>query len=94
MYRIRKTKSFDKSFRRIKRSGLKESVSNEIGFVIDVIASGRILAERYHDHNLTGEYAGYCECHIKPDLLLIYKIEKDNLILVLVDIGSHSQLFG
>ena len=43
--------------------------------------------------NEIGELFGYRECHIKGDLLLIYKIEKENLILILVDIGSHSQLF-
>ena len=44
-------------------------------------------------HVLKGEYAGFHECHIKPDWLLIYLIEKDMLILTLVNTGSHADLF-
>lgn len=52
-----------------------------------------MLPVKYSDHGLNGEFLDYRECHIKGDLLLIYKIEKENLILILVEIGSHSQLF-
>ena len=62
--------------------------------MIDLLILGKKLPIKYQDHELNGEFIGYRECHIKSDLLLIYKIEKENLILVLVDIGSHSQLFG
>lgn len=60
---------------------------------IDMIASGTIIDQKYQDHPLVGEWIGHRECHIKPDLLLIYKIEKDVLILLLADIGSHAHLF-
>ena len=51
------------------------------------------LPERYNDHGLTGNWIGFRECHIKPDLLLIYeKVGAD--ILMLVRLGSHSELFG
>jgi len=49
------------------------------------------LDEKYFDHYLKGKYEGFKECHLKPDLLLIYSIEYE--ILKLVDIGSHSELF-
>ena len=49
------------------------------------------LEEKYRDHNLKGKFDGYRECHIKPDLLLVYRIKDD--ALELVDIGSHSDLF-
>jgi len=49
---------------------------------------------RNRDHALSGEWHGYRECHIKGDLLLVYQIHDDVLVLVLVDIGSHPQLFG
>ena len=62
-------------------------------FVIDLLSAGKNLPILYKDHKLGGELLNCRECHIKGDLLLIYKIEKENLILVLVDIGSHSQLF-
>ena len=51
------------------------------------------LPEKYRDHQLTGDWVGYRECHIKPDLLLIYKQADDNT-LRLARLGSHSELFG
>ena len=51
------------------------------------------LPEQYKDHNLSGNYKGYRECHIEPDWLLIYKIENDIITLTLVHIGTHSDLF-
>jgi mRNA interferase YafQ len=51
------------------------------------------LPEKYRDHSLMGDWSGYRECHIKPDLLLIYK-KGDDHILRLARLGSHSDLFG
>ncbi|MGD1641148.1 type II toxin-antitoxin system YafQ family toxin [Klebsiella pneumoniae] len=48
---------------------------------------------RYRDHDLSGDWAGYRECHIKPDLLLIYR-KSDADTLRLARLGSHSELFG
>jgi mRNA interferase YafQ len=93
MYLIKKTKSFEKSFKKIRNSGAKKSVLKDLGFVIDYLAIGKNLPLIYKDHKLSGEFSDCRECHIKGDLLLIYKIEKENLVLILVDIGSHSQLF-
>lgn len=73
------------------RSG-KVSVS-KIDLVLDTLAEGKGLSEKYRDHALSGEFLGKRECHILPDLLLVYYIEDNKLILVLVDIGNHSQLF-
>lgn len=50
------------------------------------------LPEKYRDHSLTGNWSGYRECHIKPDLLLIYKKSDENT-LRLARLGSHSELF-
>lgn len=50
------------------------------------------LAEKYQDHPLQGEWKGFRDCHIKPDLVLIYEIDND--ILRLVRLGSHAELFG
>ena len=61
--------------------------------VIELLAAGKDLPPKYKDHNLTGNYCKYKECHIEPDWLLIYKIESDILILTLVRTGSHSDLF-
>ena len=93
MYTIRRLKDFETSAKRLKNSGIKISVKNKIEHTIDLLASGQRLPDSYIDHKLNGEFEGCRECHIKGDLLLVYKIKKENLILVLVDIGSHSQLF-
>ena len=61
--------------------------------VITLLASEVPLPERYRDHPLTGNYGGHRECHIQPDWLLIYKIEKDILTLTLTRTGTHSDLF-
>ncbi|WP_288758220.1 type II toxin-antitoxin system YafQ family toxin, partial [uncultured Treponema sp.] len=55
---------------------------------------GEKLPERFRDHELAGNLKGNRECHIMPDLLLIYRIFNDILILELVDTGSHADLFG
>lgn len=61
--------------------------------VIDTLRQGRPLAEKYRNHQLTGEFVEYYECHIKPDWLLIYLIEDDIMTLSLINTGSHSDLF-
>lgn len=93
MYSIKKTKTFKKSYKKLKKSGVKFSVIEDLKFVINTLASNNKLPKIYVDHELSGEYRGYRDCHIKGDLILVYKIQKDILILVLADIGSHSELF-
>ena len=61
--------------------------------VIDMLAKGETLPEKYKNHPLKGNLKGYYDCHILPDLVLLYKIEKDRLVLILFDIGTHSNLF-
>lgn len=67
----------------------------ELQKVITILASEQPLPEKYRDHLLTDskDYKGVRECHIQPDWLLIYKIEKELLILKLIRTGSHSDLF-
>lgn len=84
---------FEKSFKQLIRGGISRRNKDGIASVIDMIASGQTLDKKYRDHQLKGEYGDYRECHVLNDLLLMYKIEKEELILVLVKIGSHSQLF-
>ncbi len=61
--------------------------------VVTNIAERRPLAEKYRDHELTGNYSGFRECHIQPDWLLVYRVEADELILFLSRTGTHSDLF-
>ena len=61
--------------------------------VVNKLANNEKLDEKYYDHPLVGEYNGFRECHIKPDWLLIYYIDNDELELLLFRTGTHSDLF-
>lgn len=65
-----------------------------LGSVSGLLASGKPLPQKYQNHFLSGVLAEYEECHIQGDLLLVYKKHKDEGIIVLHDIGTHSELFG
>ena len=60
---------------------------------LTALADDLPLARRHRDHDLSGEWAGYRDCHVKPDLVLIYR-KPDADILRLARLGSHSELFG
>ena len=94
MYRIIRTKGFERSYKRLKQSGIKEPALRDIENIIDTLALGKSLPAKHQDHKLTGYLIGYRECHVRPNLLLIYQINHGNLMLILVDIGSHPYLFG
>lgn len=89
MYQVKFTTAYKKAYKLMKKRGLDISLLDE---VVDLLRQGRQLEERYHDHGLTGDLAGFRECHIKPDWLLIYLIENNILTLTLIDTGSHSDL--
>lgn len=61
--------------------------------VVELLATGRALPEKYKDHVLSGEYGGFRECHITSDWLLVYQIRENELILFLSRTGTHSDLF-
>jgi mRNA interferase YafQ len=64
-----------------------------VSTLLTMLATDEILPESNRDHALIGQWQGYRECHIKPDLLLIYrKLDTDTLRLA--RLGSHSDLFG
>lgn len=90
MYQVKFTTAYKKAYKLMKKRGLDISLLDE---AVDLLRQGKQLEERYHDHGLTGNLAGFRECHIKPDWLLIYLIENDILTLTLINTGSHSDLF-
>ena len=61
--------------------------------VVDQLSEGKTLDPRFKDHKLCGAYEGKRECHIEPDFLLIYQIIEKEIVLYLVRVGSHSELF-
>lgn len=61
--------------------------------VVEKLANGISLDEKYRDHSLIGNYIGFRECHILPDWLLVYRIDENEVILFLSRTGTHSDLF-
>lgn len=82
-YTIKYTTSFKKDYKRAIKRGLKIELLNQI----------ITLPDKYRDHALSGDWAGYRECHILSDWLLIYYIEEDVLVLTLANTGTHSDLY-
>ena len=87
-YRLFKTNSFKRSYKKQRLSDDEELAYIDV--IYNLLCDEK-LAEKYKDHQLIGKLKEFRECHIKPDLLLIYIIEDNTLKLV--DIGSHSELF-
>lgn len=67
---------------------------NRLVEVLNLLASGQKLPDKYKDHQLTGQLKDFRECHIEPDWLLMYQIFNDELILSATATGTHSDLFG
>lgn len=88
MLKIDFAKSFKKSYKKLNKKD--KELFAEVSLKL---ANNEILEPKYKDHALKGEYVGFRECHLKPDLLLIYQKQEDRLILYCLDIGSHSELF-
>ena len=65
----------------------------ELENVVNMLARGIPLPPKYRDHPLHGEWEGSRECHVRPDFLLVYRLEGDDL-LVLERLGSHAEIFG
>lgn len=86
------TQKFRKSFKKV--SKYKNFKEEELEKVLLLLKSEQQLDSKYRDHGLSGDMKELRECHIAPDILLVYKIEKEVLVLLLMNIGSHSELFG
>ena len=89
-YEIVQTGRFKKDLKLARKRGYDLSL---LGVVVDMLAAGNELPEKYRDHSLSGNFAGCRECHITPDWLLIYEISNEELILYLTRTGTHSDLF-
>jgi mRNA interferase YafQ len=89
-YEIIRTSQFKKDYKLSKKRGKDLKL---LYAVIEMLAKGQKLPEQNKDHQLSGGYVGYRECHIQPDWLLIYKITDKELILTLTRTGTHSELF-
>ena len=90
MLKIVLSNRFRKDLKLAQKRGLD---LDQLKTVVNILAQGGKLERQYRDHDLTGEYKGFRECHIQPDWLLVYRIEQDELELFLVRTGTHSDLF-
>lgn len=81
VYKIATTKRFDKEYAKLSQSDRE-------------LANDAVLEPKYKDHPLKGDYKGFRDCHIKPDLVLIYSKNRDALLLTAFRINSHSELFS
>jgi mRNA interferase YafQ len=91
MFKIEISSRFKKSYKRVKGNiRFKEKNFEE---VLGFLEKGAVLPQKYNDHGLKGNMVGHRECHLAPDILLVYKYERDVLVIVLVNIGTHSDLF-
>jgi len=89
MREIVQTSRFKSDLKKLARSGRHDA--DELFAVIEILACGKPLPEKFKDHPLFGECLGHRDCHIRPDWLLIYRLEPGRLILVRS--GSHSELY-
>ena len=90
MREVFETTQFKSDFKRVARSGRYKSA--DLLRVIEDLANDVLLAPKHRDHDLSSKGGEHRECHVKPDWLLIYKLQRGCLILVRT--GSHAELFG
>ena len=90
MLSIIPSNKFKKDLKLAKKRGLNLEL---LSVVVNTLAAQQPLDIKYHDHNLTGNYRDFRECHIEPDWLLVYRTDDDQLELFLFRTGTHSDLF-
>jgi mRNA interferase YafQ len=93
MRRIERSSTFKRDYKREARSRPIATLDAALASVLAALVNDDFLDPRFRDHELSGDWSGYRECHVKPDLLLIYR-KPDAETLRLARLGSHSELFG
>ena len=90
-YSLRITGECKQNLKLCKKRGLP---MDELWCVVDKLLRGEILDEHYHAHTLTGDRKGQWECHIQPNWLLVWEIREKELVLIMLNTGTHADLFG
>lgn len=91
MRRIERTKAFKRDYKRVKSTSRHKDIDIILPEILRLLAEDVSLPLKYFDHSLSGDWKDHRDCHIKPDLLLIYR-KPDEEVLQLVRLGSHSEL--
>ncbi|MDR0840145.1 MAG: type II toxin-antitoxin system YafQ family toxin [Christensenellaceae bacterium] len=90
MLELKQTTQFKKDLQRMVKRGTDIGLLDEVIFLL---RERKPLPAKYEDHPLTGNWAGYRDCHIRPDWLLIYRINDEALVLTATRTGTHSEIF-
>ncbi len=85
------TRQFKRDYKRESKGQHRKTLDEELFAVVELLATDAALESKYRDHALVGEWKDTRDCHVKPDLVLIYQ-KPDNTALRLVRLGSHSEL--
>ena len=91
MRTIEPTSQFRRDYKRELKGPYRQTLEEELTHVLDALASDLALEPKHRDHPLTGDWKDHRDCHIRPDLVLIYRKPSDSA-LQLVRLGSHSEL--
>jgi len=91
MRTIEQTSQFKRDYKREVKGQHRQTLAGDFMAIITALANDQPLAEKHRDHALTGDWKDHRDCHVKPDLVLIYR-KPDDTVLQLVRLGSHSQL--
>ena len=91
MRTIRRTRAFKRDYRRVKRGTYRQTLDGDLLVVISLLLDDSVLPDRYQDHPMRGARAAERDCHLHPDLVLLYRKPNDT-DLELVRLGSHSEL--
>ena len=93
MRTIERSSAFKRDYKREAKGQHRATLDTDLFPALAALANDQPLEPKYRDHELSGDWGGYRECHVRPDLLLIYR-RPDVDILRLARLGSHSELFG
>jgi mRNA interferase YafQ len=91
MRTIERTSQFKRDYKREAKGPHRATLERNFIEIVTTLANDQPLAEKHRDHALTGDWKDHRDCHIKPDLVLIYR-KPDDEVLQLVRLGSHSEL--
>ena len=91
MRTIEWTSQFKRDYKREGKGQHRTTLDVELFPIVEALANDQLLDPGYRDHALTSDWKDYRDCHIKPDMVLIYR-KPDDVVLQLVRLGSHSEL--
>lgn len=91
MYRVIYSNEFKRNLKAVAKRGYDMNLLVE---AVDLLRVDGKLPRKYKKHKLSGKYKGYCECHLQPDWLLVWRELRDILVLEFTNTGTHADIFG